>query len=83
MTAWGIKRRFFNNISGKGKTTRAERITSVSSVSTEQEDLRGTEENAALTNVVESGEEQRPRSPGVTFLPLFSGEQSAFIGQTY
>ena len=58
MTAWGIKRRFFDNISGKGKNTRAERIASVSSVSTEQEDLQGTEENAALTNVVESGEEQ-------------------------
>ena len=44
MTAWGIKRRFFNNI---GKKTRAER--SVSSASTEQEDV-------VLNVVVESRE---------------------------
>ena len=56
MTAWGIKRRFFNSIPGKGKTTRAER--SVRSVSTEQENLQGTEEDAVFTNVVESGGEQ-------------------------
>ena len=46
MTAWGIKRKFFNN-----KKTRAER--SVRSVSTEQEDLQGTEENAVLDDVDE------------------------------
>jgi len=51
MTAWGIKRRFFNNILGKGKKTRAEM--SVSSASTEQEILQGTEED---NTVVESRE---------------------------
>ena len=46
MTAWGIKRKFFNI-----KKTRAER--SVRSVSTEQEDLQGTEENAVLNDTDE------------------------------
>jgi len=52
MTVWGIKRRFF---SGKLKNMRGER--SIRSVSTEQEDLQGAEQNAVLFNVVESGEE--------------------------
>jgi len=62
MTVWGIKRRFFNNILGKGKKTRAEM--SVSSASTEQEVLQTTEQNALLNNVVESGEEQSSQLTG-------------------
>ena len=46
MTAWGFKKRFFNNILGKGKKTRAKG--SVSSVSTEQEELHSTEEDAVF-----------------------------------
>jgi len=59
VTAWGIKRRFFNSISENGKKTRAER--SVTSVSTEQEDLQATEQDVFLSSVVDSDEE--PSSP--------------------
>ena len=45
MTAWGIKRRFFNNILGKGKGKKTRAEMSVSSASTEQEILQGTEED--------------------------------------
>jgi len=42
--------------SGKLKNMRGER--SIRSVSTEQEDIQCAEQNAVLSNVVESGEEQ-------------------------
>ena len=54
MTAWGIKRTFFNSI-GNGMKTRDER--SVTSVSTEQEDLQATEQSVLLNNVLDSDEE--------------------------
>ena len=53
MTVWGIKRQFF---SGKLKNMRS--VRSIRSVSTEQEDLQGAEQNTFLFSVVESGEEQ-------------------------
>jgi len=49
MTVWGIKRRFFNNILGKEKKTRVKG--SVSSVSTEQEDLHSTEEDTVFKRI--------------------------------
>ena len=58
-TAWGIKRRYFNNTLGKGKKTKI-----VSSASTEQDVLQTTEQNVLLNNVVESGEEQSDQLTG-------------------